>query len=192
MRDDSASLYCAIGITLPLATFALVARLYARRITKAGFWYDDTLAILGFVCGSSFSKPNRVLTRTLDGHNGLYHCGLSLYDRPRLISPRELLSNDFYRDRMLRTWDPFVGGPEEPHRRREGGTRLADALVQQHDLYIRNRLLQIFDPDFLLEDLQDIWHSSPDSGSVRTYSCLVPSANIHGYFAMHTHHGSLG
>lgn len=59
MRDDSASLYCAIGITLPLAFLALVARLYARRITKAGFWYDDTLAILGFVCGSSFSKPKQ-------------------------------------------------------------------------------------------------------------------------------------
>lgn len=49
MIDDAPSVYVAVAVTLPLGTLALALRLYCRSITKAGYWYDDGLAVLGWV-----------------------------------------------------------------------------------------------------------------------------------------------
>lgn len=50
MIDDAPNVYAAVAVTLPLGTLALALRLYCRSITKAGYWYDDGLAVLGWVC----------------------------------------------------------------------------------------------------------------------------------------------
>lgn len=50
MRDDTPNIIASAAITLPLATLALIARLIARRITKAGYGIDDALSVIGWVC----------------------------------------------------------------------------------------------------------------------------------------------
>lgn len=50
MRDDTPNIIASAAITLPLATLALIARLIARKITKAGYGIDDALAVVGWVC----------------------------------------------------------------------------------------------------------------------------------------------
>jgi hypothetical protein len=50
MKDDTPNIIASAAITLPLATLALIARLIARRITKAGYGVDDTFAVVGWVC----------------------------------------------------------------------------------------------------------------------------------------------
>jgi hypothetical protein len=50
MRDDTPNIIAAAAITLPLATLALLARLFARKITKAGYGSDDAFAVVGWVC----------------------------------------------------------------------------------------------------------------------------------------------
>ncbi|KAF4453300.1 hypothetical protein F53441_4030 [Fusarium austroafricanum] len=49
MRDDTPNIIASAAITLPLATLALIARLIARKITKAGYGPDDVLAVVGWV-----------------------------------------------------------------------------------------------------------------------------------------------
>ncbi|KAM0244670.1 hypothetical protein ACHAP5_006013 [Fusarium lateritium] len=49
MRDDTPNIIAAAAITLPLSTLALGARLFARRITKAGYGYDDAFAVVGWL-----------------------------------------------------------------------------------------------------------------------------------------------
>ncbi|KAJ4269483.1 hypothetical protein NW762_001143 [Fusarium torreyae] len=49
MRDDTPNIIAAAAITLPLATLALISRLVARRITKAGYGIDDAFAVVGWV-----------------------------------------------------------------------------------------------------------------------------------------------
>lgn len=48
-------MYAVIGVTTGLATAALSLRIIARRMTKAGYGYDDVLAIIAYV---------RLLSRT--------------------------------------------------------------------------------------------------------------------------------
>jgi hypothetical protein len=50
MRNDTPNIIASAAITLPLATLALIARLIARRITKAGYGIDDALSVVGWVC----------------------------------------------------------------------------------------------------------------------------------------------
>ncbi|KAI1023956.1 hypothetical protein LB504_005289, partial [Fusarium proliferatum] len=49
MPDYTPDIYVAVSVTLAAAAFALVLRLYARRITKAGYSHDDFLAVVAFV-----------------------------------------------------------------------------------------------------------------------------------------------
>jgi hypothetical protein len=49
MRDDTPNIIAAAAITLPLSTLALAARLFARRITKAGYGFDDAFAVVGWL-----------------------------------------------------------------------------------------------------------------------------------------------
>lgn len=56
MPDFATDVYIVMGITLPVATLALVLRLIARRMTRAKYSYDDILAVMSLVC----SRPERV------------------------------------------------------------------------------------------------------------------------------------
>ncbi|EXK38284.1 hypothetical protein FOMG_08694 [Fusarium oxysporum f. sp. melonis 26406] len=49
MRDDTPNIIASAAITLPLATLALIARLVARKITKAGYGIDDAFAVVGWL-----------------------------------------------------------------------------------------------------------------------------------------------
>ncbi|KAF5020867.1 hypothetical protein F66182_7122 [Fusarium sp. NRRL 66182] len=49
MEDVTPNIIASAAITLPLATLALIARLVARRITKAGYGYDDAFAVVGWI-----------------------------------------------------------------------------------------------------------------------------------------------
>ena len=46
---NTASMYAEVGATMVLATIALILRLISRRMTKAGYGYDDALAICAYV-----------------------------------------------------------------------------------------------------------------------------------------------
>ncbi|UZP42798.1 hypothetical protein NXS19_010614 [Fusarium pseudograminearum] len=49
MRNDTPNIIASAAITLPLATLALIARLVARRITKAGYGIDDAFSVVGWL-----------------------------------------------------------------------------------------------------------------------------------------------
>ncbi|KAF5665325.1 integral membrane protein [Fusarium heterosporum] len=49
MTDDTPNIIAAAAITLPLSTLALAARLFARKITKAGYGIDDAFAVVGWL-----------------------------------------------------------------------------------------------------------------------------------------------
>ncbi|KAF4975591.1 hypothetical protein FZEAL_7644 [Fusarium zealandicum] len=86
MRDETPSIYAAAGVTLPLATIALALRMVARRITKAGYGWDDAFAAVGWLGAVG------ILT------NGLVWIGNGL-GRPM----EEGLSDDYTYDDKLRT-----------------------------------------------------------------------------------------
>lgn len=47
--DYRPDVIASIAVTLPLAALVLVLRLVARRMTRAGYGFDDWLAVLAFV-----------------------------------------------------------------------------------------------------------------------------------------------
>ncbi|PVH91870.1 hypothetical protein DM02DRAFT_544937 [Periconia macrospinosa] len=53
----------AVSICFPLATLAVVLRFIARKIARAGIWYDDWLAFAGLVCCDK--NPEPILESTL-------------------------------------------------------------------------------------------------------------------------------
>lgn len=53
-------MYAVIGVTTGLATVALSLRIIARRMTKAGYGYDDVLAIIAYVRLLSGAPPGRI------------------------------------------------------------------------------------------------------------------------------------
>lgn len=54
MAGPVVDLYVSIAIPLTAATFALVFRFVARRISKCHLWFDDYFALLAYVCLVSY------------------------------------------------------------------------------------------------------------------------------------------
>jgi hypothetical protein len=50
MAGPLLGIYVSIAIPLTAATFALVFRFLARRISKCHLWFDDYFALLSYVC----------------------------------------------------------------------------------------------------------------------------------------------
>jgi hypothetical protein len=48
--DDQNQIIGSVSATWALATIALVMRFLCRRISKAGYWWDDWLMIPAYVC----------------------------------------------------------------------------------------------------------------------------------------------
>ncbi|KAJ3542911.1 hypothetical protein NM208_g3859 [Fusarium decemcellulare] len=73
MRDDTPNIIAAAAVTLPLATFALILRLVARRITKAGYGWDDVFAVVGWIGSLGFLINGMIWMRNGLGRPMEYH-----------------------------------------------------------------------------------------------------------------------
>ncbi|KAH7243862.1 hypothetical protein B0J15DRAFT_537782 [Fusarium solani] len=79
MKDRTASVYASVCVTLPFATLAVILRLTARPMTKAGYGYDDGLAILAFAGAVAFSTITLIWTL-------YYGLGRPLEDGPKNLT----------------------------------------------------------------------------------------------------------
>ncbi|CVK95723.1 related to L-fucose permease [Fusarium mangiferae] len=82
MPDYTPDIYVAVSVTLAAAAFALVLRLYARRITKAGYSHDDFLAVVAFLGSLSYN----IVTLIWSVNFGL---GRPIADGPKAMSEAE-------------------------------------------------------------------------------------------------------
>ncbi|KAJ4152408.1 hypothetical protein NW754_004203 [Fusarium falciforme] len=60
--------YAAVSITWGAALIAVILRIYARRLTKQAWWFDDYFCISAFVFGSAYNSI--IVVWTVDWHLG--------------------------------------------------------------------------------------------------------------------------
>ncbi|KAM6506941.1 hypothetical protein FALCPG4_018754 [Fusarium falciforme] len=88
MTDYAPNVYASVSVTLTLATLALVLRLIARRLTTAGYGYDDVLAVIAY-----FSALGYTLVALIWA--AYYGLGRPIEDGPQSLTVEERLQKSW-------------------------------------------------------------------------------------------------
>ncbi|KAF4459630.1 integral membrane [Fusarium albosuccineum] len=92
MADYTTNVSVSIGVTLPLAAVALVLRLISRRLTTAGYGYEDIFAVIGFFGAVAYAAVSLIW---------LLHYGLG---RPIADGPKDLTEAERLEKAWILTW----------------------------------------------------------------------------------------
>lgn len=114
MEDHTSAIYGAVSVTLVVATVSVIMRLIARRMTKAGYGYEDTLAMIAFV-GLLPCRAMLHLADNLIGHrHSLLCCSANMCALHHLLLKASKRA-DAHRDCELLSRKENGGWPKRTH-----------------------------------------------------------------------------